>query len=123
MFGNSLKGEEMLKNMLFPKLMSLNSLNFDFLECNFNDKMMNCRDFKDGLSREGSGRVSVMRACNNLPNCYTLECNYASGRCINHISSKLIKETGEIEPEIPITDPKSKLYVEAYHGCTKEEKR
>jgi len=44
MFGNALKGEDMLKNMLLPKLLSLNSLNFDFMECNFNDKMMNCKD-------------------------------------------------------------------------------
>ena len=110
MFGNALKGEDMLKNMLLPKLVALNSLNFDFMECNFNDKIMNCRDQKDGLSREGSGRVSIMQACGGLPNCYTLECNYASGRCINHLSSKLNKETGEIESEIAITDPKSKLY-------------
>lgn len=30
MFGNNLKGEEQLKNVLFTKLVSLNSLNFDF---------------------------------------------------------------------------------------------
>ena len=85
MFGNSLKGEDMLKNMLLPRLMSLNSLNFDFMECNFKDNMMNCRDKKDGLTREGCGRVSIMKACNGLTNCYTLEANYASGRCINHL--------------------------------------
>jgi hypothetical protein len=60
MFGNNLKGEEMLKNMLLPKLVSLNSLNFDFLECSFSDKLMNCKDKKDGLTREGCGRVSIM---------------------------------------------------------------
>lgn len=103
----------MLKNMLLPRLCSLNSLNFDFVECNFNDKMMNVRDKKDGLSREGSGRVSIMKATNSLPNCYTLECNYASGRCINHLSAKLNKTTGQTENEIAITDPKSRIYVEA----------
>lgn len=79
--------------MLLPKLISMNSLNFDFMECSFSDKMMNCKDKKDGLSREGSGRVSIMRLT-GLPNCYTLECNYASGRRINHIAAKLNKETG-----------------------------
>ena len=44
MFGNSLKGEDQLTNMLLPKLISLNSLNFDFMECSFSDKMMNCKD-------------------------------------------------------------------------------
>ena len=40
MFGNSLKGEAQLQNMLLPKLISMNSLNFDFIECSFSDKLM-----------------------------------------------------------------------------------
>lgn len=83
----------MLKNMLLPKLVSLNSLNFDFLECSFSGKLMECKDKKDGLTREGCGRVSIMKAT-DLPNCYTLECNYASGRRINHLAPKVIIETG-----------------------------
>jgi len=59
MFGNNLKGEEMLKNMLLPKLVSLNSLNFDWMECSFLEGMMNVKDKKDGLPREGCGRVSI----------------------------------------------------------------
>jgi hypothetical protein len=94
MFGNHLKGEDMLKNMLLPRLVSLNSLNFDWVECSFSEGMMKVKDKKDGLTREGCGRVSIMQACGGLPNCYTLECNYASGRCINHISQKLNVETG-----------------------------
>lgn len=93
MFGNNLKGEAQLKAMLLPKLLSMNSLNFDFLECSFSDKMMTVKDKKDGLSREGCGRVSIMKLT-GLPNCYTLECNYASGRRINHLAPKLNKETG-----------------------------
>ena len=49
MFGNSLGGEEALKAMMLPKLISMNSLNFDFMECSFSDKMMTCKDKKDGL--------------------------------------------------------------------------
>jgi cytosolic carboxypeptidase protein 5 len=94
MFGNNLTGESMLKAMLLPKVMSMNSLNFDFVECSFSDKLMGCKDKKDGLSREGCGRVSIMKACDGLPNCYTLECNYASGRTINHLAPKLVLETG-----------------------------
>lgn len=112
----------MLKNMLLPRLMSLNSLNFDFMECSFNDKMMACKDKKDGLSREGSGRVAIMRACNGLPNCYTLECNYASGRCMNHISAKLNKATQQNEPEIAVTDPKSRVYAECHGKDNKKNK-
>ena len=119
MFGNHLQGEDMLKNMLLPKLVSLNSLNFDFLECSFSDKLMNCKDKKDGLTREGCGRVSIMQAANSHPNCYTLECNYASGRRINHLSAKLNTQTGQVEPEIPITDPKNRFYTD-YQGKDKK---
>jgi hypothetical protein len=93
MFGNNLKGEEMLKNMLLPKLVSLNSLNFDWVECSFSEGMMKVKDKKDGLGREGCGRVSIMHVT-GLPNCYTLECNYASGRTVNHLSQKLNIESG-----------------------------
>jgi hypothetical protein len=55
--------------------------------------MMNIKDKKDGLSREGAGRVAMYKATNN-PMCYTLECNYASGKLINSISSKIVKATG-----------------------------
>ena len=109
MFGNALTGEAQLKNMLLPKLVSFNSLNFDFVECSFSEKMMNCKDKKDGLSREGSGRVAIYKATGN-PLCYTLECNYASGRRINHLSQKINKITGEIQPDSPITDSQSKIY-------------
>lgn len=109
MFGNHLTGEKQLKNMLLPKLISFNSLNFDFVECSFSEKMMNCKDKKDGLSREGSGRVAMYKATGN-PHCYTLECNYASGRRVNHLSAKLNKSTNQTEPESPITDVHSKMY-------------
>ena len=89
----------------------MNSLNFDFVECSFSEKMMNCKDKKDGLSREGSGRVSIYKAT-DIPLCYTLECNYASGRRVNHLAQKQIKATGEIEPELPITDIHSRMYTE-----------
>jgi hypothetical protein len=85
MFGNALTGDNQLKNVLFPKLVSLNSINFDYSECCFADKLMNCKDRKDGLSREGCGRVSLFKATGN-PLCYTLECNYASGKLKNTLS-------------------------------------
>ena len=59
MFGNALQGEKHLENLLLPRLVSLNSLNFDFVECSFSEKIMNCKDKRDGLSREGCGRVGI----------------------------------------------------------------
>lgn len=72
---------------------------------------MTVKDKKDGLSREGCGRISILRLT-GLPNCYTLECNYASGRRLNHLAPKLNKQTGQTENEIPITDTHSKHYSE-----------
>ena len=95
--------------MLLPKLISMNSLNFDFIECSFSDKLMTVKDKKDGLSREGCGRVTINKMT-GLPNCYTLECNYASGRRINHLAPKVNKETGAVEQETAITDHHSKHY-------------
>ena len=114
MFGNNLTGEDALRAMLLPRLISMNSMNFDFHECSFSDKLMNCKDKKDGLSREGCGRVSMGRLT-GLPNCYTLECNYASGRTINRLTPKIVRATGKQEPELPVTDPASKLYEECFH--------
>jgi hypothetical protein len=48
---------------------------------------MNVKDKKDGLSREGCGRVALYKATGN-PLCYTLECNYASGKLKNTIAPK-----------------------------------
>lgn len=99
-------------NMLFAKLVSMNSLNFDFAECSFSEKLMNVKDRGSGLSREGSGRVGIFKAT-NLVHCYTLECNFQTGKRINHLPPKIRKDTGEIEPEIPITDHNSKFYNES----------
>lgn len=41
-----------------------------------------CRDRRDGMSREGSGRVAVLKTT-GLVRSYTLECNYNTGRLVN----------------------------------------
>lgn len=41
-----------------------------------------CRGKKDGLSKEGSGRVAVYKST-GLIKCYTLECNYNTGKYVN----------------------------------------
>lgn len=110
MFGNALTGEAQLKNVLLPKLVALNSVNFDYSECCFADKLMTCKDKKDGLSREGCGRVALYKATQN-PMCYTLECNYASGKLINTLTSKVVKASGQVvAEEEPINDVNSAMY-------------
>ena len=62
-YGNHFEKEkEMVECMLLPKLISINSSHFDFQACNFTEKNMYHKDKKDGLSKEGSGRVSMFKA-------------------------------------------------------------
>ena len=58
-FGNAL---EQAENMLFPKVVSLNSPHLDFEHCVFSEKNMYTADKRDGLSKEGSGRVAMHKA-------------------------------------------------------------
>lgn len=95
--------------MLFPKLIAMNCLNFDFAESSFSEKLMNVKDKGCGLSREGSGRVALYKAT-GLVMCYTLECNFQTGKRLNHLTPKIIAETGETEQETALTDYTSKHY-------------
>lgn len=46
--------------------------------------IFNYRDRRDGMSREGSGRVAVLKTT-GLVRSYTLECNYNTGRLVNSL--------------------------------------
>ena len=84
-YGNHFNNIETKVNaLLFPKLMSINSANFDFPACNFTQRNMILKDRHTGAGREGSGRVSVYRAT-GITYCYTLECNFNTGRFTNSI--------------------------------------
>ncbi|XP_011500290.1 PREDICTED: cytosolic carboxypeptidase-like protein 5 [Ceratosolen solmsi marchali] len=89
MYGNHFNDpEEAADCMLLPKLMSLNNPNFHFTSCNFAEKNMYLIDKRDGLSREGSGRVAVYKLTGMIYS-YTLECNYNTGRLVNTIPPRI----------------------------------
>lgn len=96
--------------MLYPKLISMNTLNFDFGECNFTEKLMLKRD-KKGVSREGAGRVAIHRDCPGLIYSYTLECSYCCGSVLNKLEERFDMEKRQflVETE-PVTDHTSYLY-------------
>ena len=50
-----------MDNLLFVKLISLNSAHFDFNGCNFTERNMYLKDKRDGMSKEGSGRVAMFK--------------------------------------------------------------
>ncbi|XP_014276546.1 cytosolic carboxypeptidase-like protein 5 isoform X2 [Halyomorpha halys] len=83
MYGNHFENMNMkVECMLFPKLITLYSQHFLFDSCNFTEKNMYIRDRRDGSSREGCGRVAIYKAT-GLVRCYTLECNYNTGKNLN----------------------------------------
>ncbi|KAJ9589715.1 hypothetical protein L9F63_017087 [Diploptera punctata] len=89
MYGNYFENvEDSIECMLLPKIMSMNSQNFHFTACNFTERNMYLRDRRDGMSREGSGRVAVLKIT-GLVRSYTLECNYNTGRIVNSLPPSL----------------------------------
>lgn len=89
MYGNHFADpEDTIMCMLLPKLMSINNPHFHFTSCNFAERNMYIIDKRDGMSREGSGRVAVYKMT-DLIRSYTLECNYNSGRLVNSIPARV----------------------------------
>jgi hypothetical protein len=83
LFGNSLAdGERQVANMSYSRLVALNTPFLDLDECDFSDKGMRAKDRNNETTKEGSGRVSVY-AATGITHCYTLECNYNSGKTLN----------------------------------------
>lgn len=64
MYGNYHKEEKVqAESMLFPYLVSLNSMHFDFDHCLFSERNMRAPDKKDvTTTKEGSGRVALYKA-------------------------------------------------------------
>ncbi|KAM3860913.1 cytosolic carboxypeptidase-like protein 5 [Diretmus argenteus] len=104
MYGNNLPDEsQQVENMLYPRLIAVNSAHFDFLGCNFSEKNMYARDKRDGQSKEGSGRVAIHKAI-GLLHSYTLECNYNTGRTMNTIPPAC-HDNGRATPPPPPSFP------------------
>lgn len=85
-YGNHIEDEaSQVENVLFPKLISLNSAHFDFMGCNFTERNMFMKDKRDGQSKEGAGRVAMYTTL-GIIHSYTLECNYNTGRQTNALA-------------------------------------
>ncbi|XP_051909357.1 cytosolic carboxypeptidase-like protein 5 [Hippocampus zosterae] len=104
MYGNNLPDEsQQVENVLYPRLIAINSPHFDFLGCNFSEKNMYARDKRDGQSKEGSGRVAIHKAIGILHS-YTLECNYNTGKALNPIPAAC-HDNGRATPPMMPTFP------------------
>jgi hypothetical protein len=109
LYGNSIKGPQHVDNVLFAKLLAINSLNFEFDECNFKESNMVAKDGLDGLTREGSGRVAIHKET-QLPNCYTIEASFQGSKKLHSLPAKFNSLRKALEPEDSLTNPQSKVY-------------
>ncbi len=72
-----------VQNMLYPRLIALNSAHFDISGCNFSERNMYSRDPR-GNSKEGSGRVAIHKAIGLVHRCGASLTNSSlhTGACI-----------------------------------------
>jgi len=83
LYGNAIPDvEQQIQNVMYGRLVALNSPHLDFDGCNFTERNMKAKDKRDGLSKEGSGRVAIFKET-GLVHSYVLECNYNTGRTVN----------------------------------------
>ena len=77
-------------------MLSLNCVNFDLNESKFDDATNNKKDRK-GDSRATCGRATIFRETNSgdVPYCFTLEGNYATGLRINTLEPRFDSEEGK----------------------------
>lgn len=102
MYGNHLPSTiEAIECMLLPRLMSINSLHFHYDACNFSERNMYYKGKRDGLSKEGSGRVAIYK-CSGLIKSYTLECNYNTGKSVNQLPPRGKEgSTNKVQSPVP----------------------
>lgn len=83
-YGNFMDYIRQVESFILPRLISLNCVNFDFVNSCFSERNMRSKDKMDGKSKEGSGRVAFFKLL-GIVRCYTLEANYATGKVLNSI--------------------------------------
>ena len=108
-YGNALKGDNQVSNILFAKLLSMNSLHFDYGLCNFSEYNMTIKDRISNDGREGSNRVAIYEET-KLVNCYTIEASFYGSKRINTLPSKWVKDKNVVNKETPLKNQFSKVY-------------
>lgn len=76
--------EDQVQNQLFCRLIAMNTPHFDYDGCLFSRDHMTRTDPGDGMTAEGSSRVSTYLN-HRLIHSYTLECNYNTGKIGNEV--------------------------------------
>jgi cytosolic carboxypeptidase protein 5 len=97
-FGNNLEFRQQVLSRIFPKLLSINSEYFEYDSCCFSEKNLLSKEKGDGKDKEGAGRVALYKMT-GLINCYTLECNYNSGKSKNVLTEPKRQNTSSSKEE------------------------
>mmetsp|Transcript_41188 Transcript_41188/g.66254 ORF Transcript_41188/g.66254 Transcript_41188/m.66254 type:complete len:271 (-) Transcript_41188:42-854(-) len=108
-YGNHFGTERPRRNLvkLFSRLMEINCRHFSYANSNFSSHNMKAKDIQDGLSKEGSGRVSTYKMIPQLTHCYTVECNYHTGKKIRKLCPRKSELRQLTTPNITTTSPLS----------------
>lgn len=103
-YGNGMKAEDQIQNVLYAKLVSLNTPHFDFTSSNFSEQNM----FAVGKSGEGkdtSSRVTIYQET-GFVHSYTIETSYVTGTIQNAVAALPMIPGEEIDVIAGMPSPK-----------------
>lgn len=84
-FGNAWDDNRtQVEALVYPKILSLNSVHFDFTSSDFTSRSMRSSSRIDGTTKGGTGRVALASS-GSLVECYTLEASYCMGLLLNNV--------------------------------------
>lgn len=84
-FGNGMNGIDQVQNMLYAKLVALNTPHLEFTSCNFSESNMFAVG-KNGEGKDTSSRVVIYRETGFIHS-YTLETSYVTGVVQNPVAA------------------------------------
>lgn len=113
-YGNSMDGAEQVENLLYAKLVSLNTPYLDFRSCNFSEANMFAVG-KSGKGKDSSSRVVVFTEA-GIVHGYTIEASHVMAEGINPIVT-LVNSNGE-EVEKTLGTPPQLAHTPATLGDT-----
>jgi hypothetical protein len=103
-YGNGMKAEDQIQNVLYAKLVSLNTPHFDFVSSNFSEQNMFAVG-KNGEGKDTSSRVTIFQET-GFVHSYTIETSYVTGTIQNAIAALPMIPGEEIDVVPGMPSPK-----------------
>lgn len=99
-YGNSMDGAEQVENLLYAKLVSLNTPYLDFRSCNFSEANMFAVG-KSGKGKDSSSRVVVFTEA-GVVHGYTIETSHVMADAVNPIVALVNARGEQLEKVLPM---------------------